>query len=232
MVVMKRDARIAGLFYLLLAIVGPIRLMIIPNILFSSDPVATANNIASNELLFRFGIVSDLLVGVFGLITALALYRLFRNVSRLYAVLMVAFGGPIVTAIYFVNTLNDAAALMLAQGGTSLAGFTQDQRINLVTFFLNLHSYGQYVNEIFWGLWLLPMGILVYRSGFIPRGIGVYLLINGIAYLAASLTALLTPQYLGLVTSIIFPALLAEVVMVAWLLVKGVRAPAAVQVPP
>jgi len=220
----SRNARIAGFLYVLLGIVAPLRLMYIPGKLFvRGDATATAANIAANEALFRMGIVSDLLAGTIVLFVTFALYRLFRDVDRRAAVLMVILGGLMVTPIYYVNTLNDAAALMLVRGGEYLSVFDEAQLDALALMFLRLHAHGVVANEVFWGLWLFPFGWLVIRSGFLPKFLGVLLFVNGLAYLAVSLVGLLWPQHDAVVADWLFPAMMGEVVVMLWLLVRGTR---------
>jgi hypothetical protein len=216
--------RVAGFLYLLLAVIGPFRLIYIPSTLVvSGNATATANNIAAHELLFRLGIVSDLLTGTIGLFVGLALYRLFKEVDQNLAALIMILGALMVTPIYFVNTLNDAAALLLVRGSDFLSVFDQPQRNAMAMLFLRLHHGGVVVNEIFWGLWLFPFGVLVYRSRFLPRFLGVWLIINGFAYLSTSFTGLLLPQYEEMVSNVTFPALLGEVAIMLWLLIKGAQ---------
>src|SRR5262249_691341 len=219
-----KAARTAGALYLLLGMVGPVRLIYIPSALIVRDSAtATANNIVLHESLFRFGIVSDLLTGLFALCVTLALYQLFKAVDQKLAVLLVILGSLMVTPIYFLNTLNDAAALMLARGTAYSGAFNQSQREALVMLFLGLHRHGVVVSEISWGLWLLPFGLLVIRSGFLPRFLGVWLIINCFAYLAVSFVALLLPQYEATVSNFLFPALFGEVAIMLWLLIRGAR---------
>ena len=111
------------------------------------------------------------------------------------AVLMVILGGLMVAPIYFLNVLNDAAALILARGADFLSVFDKPQRDALAMLFLKLHRHGVLANEIFWGLWLFPLGVLLYRSRFLPRFLGVWLIINRFAYLVLSFTGFLLPQY-------------------------------------
>ena len=220
----NKNARIAGILYLLLSISAPIRMFYIPSTLFvHGNATATANNIAAHQSLFRLGIVSDLFAGTIVIFVALALYRLFRGVDQSLAVLMVILGGVLPSALDFFIVLNDAAALILARGADSLSAFNKPQRDALVMLFLRLHDQEILAAEIFWGLWLFPLAILVYRSRFLPRFLGVWLMINGFAYLAMSLTGLLLPQYAGIVGNITFPALLGELVFLLWLLIKGAK---------
>jgi len=220
----RNPGGVAGVLYLLLVPIAPFRLMYIPSALFvSGNATATANNIAAHQLLFRLGIVSDLLAGTVTLAVVLALYRLLKGVDQNLAALMVILGGLMVTPIYFLNTLNDAAALLLVRGADFLSVFDKPQRDALAMLFLRLHHGGVVANEIFWGLWLLPFGILVYRSRFLPRFLGVWLIINGFAYLPISLTGLLLPQYENRVFNIAFPAVLGEMAIMLWLLIKGAK---------
>ena len=216
--------RVAGLLYLLLVLAAPLRLLYIPSALFvRGDATSTANNIAANELLFRVGILSELVCGVIVIFLTLALYRLFREVDRNLAVLVVILGGLLPAAIDFFIGLTDAAALMLVRGPEFLSVFDKPQRDALAMLFLRLHHHQILAAEILWGLWLFPLGILAYRSRFLPRFIGVWLTINGFAYLAISFTGFLLPQYENTVSNLAFPALLGEIAIMLWLLIKGAR---------
>ena len=220
----SRNARIAGFLYLLLVIVGPLRLMVIPGKLFvHGNASATAGNIAAHETLFRLGIAGDLFCGTILIFIALALYRLFREVDHYLAVLMVVLGGVLPAAFDFFIVANDSAVLILVRGADFLSVFDKAQRDALAMLFLRLHDQEILAAEIFWGLWLFPLAILVYRSRFLPRFLGVWLIINGFAYLAISVTGLLLPSYEQAVTNIAFPALTGEVAFVLWLLIMGAR---------
>ncbi|HET6841292.1 MAG TPA: DUF4386 domain-containing protein [Candidatus Angelobacter sp.] len=222
----RNPGRVAGFFYLLLTIAGPIRIIYIPSKLFvHGNAAATASNIAAHELLFRLGMVSDLFVGVIVIFVALALYRLFRGVNQNLAVLMVILGGVLPSAIYFFNVLNDAAALMLVRGADFLSVFDQPRRDALAMLFLHLHGQGFVAGEVFYGLWLFPLAVLTYKSRFLPRFLGVWLVLNGSAYLVQSLTGFLLPQYENTVANIVFPALTGEVAFMLWLLVRGAKPP-------
>ena len=217
-----KAARVAGFLYLLLAVAGPVRIVYIPNKLFvHGNATATSANIAAHQLLFRLGIASDLFVGTIVIFVALALYRLFKGVEQNLAVLTVILGGVLPAAIYFFNVLNDAAALILVRGTDFLSVFDKPQRDALAMLFLNLHGQGFVAGEIFYGLWLFPLGILTYRSRFLPRFLGVWLIINGFAYLVLSFTGVLLPQYEASVSNILFPVLSGEVAFLLWLLIKG-----------
>ena len=216
--------RIAGFLYLLLVVFAPFRLIYIPSKLFvRENATATANNIAAHEVLFRLGIVTDLFCGTILIFLVLALYRLLKGVNENQAVLMVILGGVMPATIDFLNVLNDAAALMFVRGPDFLSVFEKPQRDALAMLFLRLHHQEVAAAEVLWGLWLFPLAILVYRSRFLPRFLGVWLMINGFAYLAMSFTGLLLPPYEGMVSNIAFPALLGEMALMLWLVIKGAR---------
>jgi hypothetical protein len=217
-----KAARLAGGIYLLAVLIGPFSLIYVPNVLFvTGNPAATAGNILAHQTLFRFAIVGDLLNGLLSLAVALALYRLFKGVNQSLATLMVILGGLIPATIFFVNALNWAAASIVVNGADFLASFTQQQQYALATLFLRIHSQGNIVNGVFWGLWLFPFGVLVMRSGFLPRFLGVWLIVGGFAYLIFSFTGLLLPQYRDLVFAVSQPAFFGEIAIVLWLLIKG-----------
>jgi hypothetical protein len=216
--------RVAGFLYLLLVVFAPFRLIYIPSKLFvHGNATATANNIAAHEVLFRLGIVSDLFCGTILIFLVLALYRLFKEVDHNQAVLMVILGGVMPATIDFLNVVNDAAALMLVRGPDFLSVFEKPQRDALAMLFFRLHHQEVAAAEVLWGLWLVPLAILVYRSRFLPRFLGVWLIINGFAYLAMSFSGLLLPLYEDMVSNIAFPALLGEMAFMLWLLIKGAR---------
>jgi hypothetical protein len=219
----SNPGRVAGFLYLLLgfSVFRPIYVQ--GALIVRNSASATVHNIANHESLFRLGIVCDLLAGLSCLVVALALYRVLKQVDRNLGILMVLLGGCVPLVIGSLNSLNDIAALLLARGEGSLSAFNQPQQAALATLFLRIHEYGYLVNEIFAGLWLFPFGILVFRSVFIPRLIGVALMINGCAYLAISFTGLLAPDFVDRVTRVVSPALLGEGAIVLWLMIKGAR---------
>lgn len=223
----KAIARQAGMLYLLTAILAPISLIYIPGkLIVPGNATATADNILAHEMLFRLGIVIDLFSGILWIVIILALYRLLKTVNQHYAVLIVILGGVMVTIINFLVTLNNAAALILVRGADFLSVFDKPQRDALAMLFLRIHGQGILAAEIFWGLWLFPLAVLVYRSRFLPRFLGVWLAINGFAYLAMSFTGFLLPQYGKMVGNITTPALFGELALMLWLVIKGAKEPA------
>jgi hypothetical protein len=221
----KSTARIAGILYLLVALTGAFSIMIVPEMLIRPDNAAeTVRNIAANELLFRFGIAAGFLCQIAFIFLVLTLYRLLRNVDRGYAAAMVAL-VIVAVPIAFLNLLNYLAVLLLMNGSEYWSAFTADQLHALVMLFLGIHHQGVVVVQIFWGLWLFPFGVLVYRSRFLPRALGVFLILACFAYLIKSVTALLLPQFHEAVapwTAAI--AGLGEFAILLWLLIKGASA--------
>jgi hypothetical protein len=223
----RNPGRVAGFWYLLLVLGGPIRLIYIPSKLFvHGNAAATASNIAAHEWLFRFGIVSDLFCAVILIFLTLAFYRLFKGVDQNLAVLVVILGGVMPALIDFVGVVSDAAALMLVRGADFLSVFDKPQRDALAMLFLRLRDHQNTAAEILWGLWLFPLAILTYRSRFLPRFLGVWLVINGFAYVLLSFTGLLLPQYENKVFLLSQPALFGELALMLWLVIKGAKPPA------
>ncbi len=221
-----KAARVAGAIYLLEVLSGPFGLIYVPNALVvTGNAAATAANILMHETMFRFAILSDLYSGVVSIFLVLALYRLFNDVDHYQAVLMVILGGVVVAPIFFMNSLNWIAALMLVHGAGSPA-FTIAQQDALAMLFVRLHGQGNVVNGLFWGLWLLPFGVLVIKSGFIPRFLGYWLLIDGLAYVALTRIGILAPQYHDIGFLIAQPALFGELAIVLFLVIKGANVPA------
>jgi hypothetical protein len=219
--------RVAGFWYLLLCVIAPLRLIYIPSKLFvDGNATATVNNIAAHEWLFRFGIVGDLVCGVILIFLVLAFYRLFQGMDQNLAVLVVIFGGVMPAIINFVGVVSDAGALMVVRGGDFLSVFDKPQRDALAMLFLNLRDQQNTAAEILWGVWLFPLAMLVYRSRFLPRFLGVWLVINGFAYVILSLTGELLPQYQDKVFTYSQPALFGEIALTLWLVIKGAQPPA------
>ena len=220
----KKQARVAGLLYLLTSITAPFSLMYVPRALIvPGDATATANHLRASETLFRLGIAGELLGFAGFIFVVFALYRLFKDVNKQHALLMVTLFAVSVP-ISFINVLNDIAALILVSGADFLSAFERGQLDALAMLFLRLHSNGFLVAEIFWGLWLFPFGLLVIRSGFIPRILGVLLMIAGCAWPVNSFTSIVLPQYAHLVGQFARILELGELPIIFWLLIWGAKA--------
>lgn len=220
----RRHARIAGLWYLAMAVSGPIGLMYVPSkIVVDGDAAATAANLAAHPLLVRVGVLSSLACQVSFVFLALALKRLFRGVNDAQARLMLALviaSVPIAVA----NNVFPLAAVEIAGGADTLRSLTLEQRSALAMVLMKAQQFGIAIVEIFWGLWLFPFAALVMRSGFIPKIFGVLLMVSGSAYVVECVIVVLAPQHRVLVGDILtLPLASGEMAMLLWLLIKGVR---------
>lgn len=220
---LSKKARVAGFFYLLVILFAPLRLVYIPGQLFvDGNAAATISNIAAHDMMFRLAIFSDLITASASLVLTFTLYRLFKEVQQSWALLMLMMGF-MDTPLYFFNSLTDMGTLILAQAPDYLAAFDQAQRTGLAMLLLKMHNLMTFASEIFWGLWLFPLAALVYRSGFLPRVLALWLTINGVAYLALAGAGLLRPEYNELVAKLAFVCQLGEVAFALWILVLGAK---------
>ncbi|MFN7986488.1 MAG: DUF4386 domain-containing protein [Thermoanaerobaculia bacterium] len=220
---MKSQARLAGGLYLLILIAAPIVLIYLPRTLIvSGNAVATAERLRASEGLFRVAIVSSLAVKVVWVFLVLSLGRLFRSVDEARAREMVVLGALIPVPVAVVNVLNEVAALVLVTAPPFLAPFPQRELDALAYFFLRLHGQGNAVLGVFWGLWLFPFGILVLRSGFVPRALGALLMLAGSGYILDSLTTLLLPSWAPVVGKGTMVLAFGAVPIIFWLLIRGV----------
>ena len=220
-----RRARLAGLIYLLASVVGIMRLGYIPKRLFvAGNAAATVDNIVAHEWLFRWAIMSELVAAVAWLFVPLALYWLLKDVDQRLAVLMVILGSVMQVPLFFVNIVPDVTALLLARGGEFLAVVDKPQRDALARLCLVLHHQLDLANAIFWGLWLIPFGLLVYRSRFLPRLLGVWLVLACFGWLAFSVTGLVFPAYESRIYKYVQPLLIGETLTIFWLVIRGANA--------
>src|SRR5689334_2269130 len=216
-----KTARIAGALYLSTLPLAVYFWSYLPGkLIVRGNGAASAENIRAHEILFRFSILGDLFTHIILLCLAFLLYRLLSNVNWMQAFVMVGF-VLVSTAVGFFGALNSIAALILFRGADFLAAIDQPQREAMAMFFIRLHSQGFLVNEVFSGLWLFPLGLLVYHSGFLPRFLGVWLFIAGCGWIVVSVIALLFPQYYDTAFSYAQPVVLGEMVFALWLFVKG-----------
>ena len=220
-----KAARIAGTVYLSMVFTAPFTLLYVPSkLIVHGDATATANNIMAHETMFRLSIIGDLFTAVIFISLGIALYRLLSSVSKIWAMMMLAF-VLVSAAVGFLDTLNNVAALILFRGADFLSVFDKAQLNALGYLFIRLNGQGIFMNELFWGLWLFPFGLLVYRSGFLPRWIGVWLMINCFGYVALSIIALMFPDLYKAAFIYFQPVLFGELAIMLWLLIKGAKVP-------
>lgn len=189
------------------------------------DAAATAQNILSNEFLFRTSMVNDLISCTLWVFMVLVLYRMFKPVDERQAKLLVALVIVQIPTAFFMEAFN-ITSLMIFKGEI-LQTFELTQRQDLAMLFLKINDYAVSTLILFWGLWLYPLAILTYKSRFLPRFLGVWLIITGFFYVVLSFTGLLLPQYKDTVLNSLFalPAELGEVAFMLWLLIVGAKMP-------
>ena len=220
----KKTAKIAGMWYLFMAIAGGFGTMYVPlNITVAGDAAATAQNIINAGWIYQLSIVSLLAASVFFIFLALTLYRLFKDVNSKQARLLVTLVAVSVP-ITFLSTLSLVAAEMVASGTNYLSVFDVGEQNAMTLWAVNIFDQGILFVKIFWGLWLLPFGILVIKAEFIPKIFGVLLVLNCIAYLITTLASLMEIQLMAVFTYILVPFLVVgEFAIMFWLLIKGVK---------
>jgi hypothetical protein len=219
---LKKQSRIATALYFLNALPAPFALLYVPGVLIvRGDATATANNVRDSEALLRLGMGVELFSSTVVIFAVLAFYSLFKVVSgkqaRAMLVLML-----LSTPISYLNVLNDLAALTFARGPAFLAIFDQPQRDALTFFFLRVHNQGIVLAQIFWGLWLFPFGILIIRSGFIPRFVGFSVIVAGCGYVIASCSLLLLPGFGSTINQFAMILGIGELALI-WMLIWGAR---------
>ena len=222
----KTTARQAGALYLVFSLVAIVGEFLLPAFVVSGDAAATARNIAAAESMYRIGILTGFVTLVLFIFLVATLYKLLKDVDRWHAMLMVLLVCMGV-AVSLANLVVRFAPLVLLSGADYLSAFTTPQLDALALGFLGLHGQGAVVATAFWGLWLFPFGILVIKSGFFPRVLGVLLMVAGFAYLASSVTSIALPAYRQVVSRIMMPLYFGEVPIIFWLLIKGARVPEA-----
>lgn len=220
----KKTARLAGLFFLLMVAFGMFsEIFFRQEIFVSGDIAATASNILSNLGLYRIGILSDILMSVSYLFTALALYKLLAKVNKDMAAAMVVFASAGSVLLLF-SFLSEVAPLYILSGGDYLSTFSSSQLQSLAMLFYNLYQHGYMIGQIFFALWVLPLGILIYRSNFIPKVFGILFVIETIFGLMAVAMHFLAPN--GTIeTALQVPMIVAEIPFMFWLLIRGIKEP-------
>lgn len=218
----KTLARIAGLLYLGTSVPFVFAVQVRSHII-EPGAAATVHNIRASATLFRVGLVADLVSWAGFLVTALALYLLLKHTNQLAAVAMVALVAVMV-AVGYLNTVNQYSALTIAMSAAYANGLGQAGANALVLMFTDVQSNGLDINELFFGLWLLPLSYLVIKSRYFPRVIGFLLIVAGLSWIGQFLVILLAPSLKGVI-SLLGVGSDAELVFIGWLLVRGARPP-------
>ena len=219
---LKSTARKAGLWYLGFTL-GPFYLLYVPSqTVVHNDAGATAARVLSHETLYRWGMLAETLGAVIFIGLALALYRLFENVDRHRARQLVAL-VLVSSALGLVTVVFSAAALLVFKGGDAFTGFDVHTRAAVGMVLIRMHGQAYGINQIFWGLWLLPFGWLVVRSRFLPRWLGYWLVLDGIAWVVVGVTWFFAPDSSEALFRYFQPAFPAELAAMLWLLIVGAK---------
>lgn len=221
----KRTARIAGLLYVGVVLTGIFTLIYVPNKLIDWDNAAiTFTNIDNNQSLFRHGILSGLICYTFFLFLSLVLYNLLKSVNDNYAKLMVLL-AVISVPMYFINAQNQFTMLSLVSNSSNLNTFSSDQIKSMAMLYLEQYENGLRTIHIFSGLWLFPFGYLVYKSRFLPKLLGLLLMLGCFGYLINFVGSTLISNYyeLGIGKYIRLPATIGEIGTCLWLLIIGIK---------
>ena len=218
----KKTARLAGLIWLLMFVFGPIAQIIRSTLFVTGDMAATAQNIRSNEFLFRLGFVSDLLMMVLLLLLPLVLYKLLYSVSKNLSILMVVF-VMVSVPINMLNLLNEFAAVHLLSGAEYLNAIGGEQLTANAMLSYDLYLHGYEIANVFFALWLIPLGLLVYKSGFLPKILGILLVVGGFSLFLEVFVYFLVPGFEVVNTVLLIPQTISEFVFLIWLLVKGIN---------
>ncbi len=217
-------ARAAGLAYLIIIVAGALGELFIRNkLIVSGDPAATARKIADSPLLWRMGIAGDLIMHVCDLIVAMVYYTLFKKVNKQLALLALLF-GMIQTAVLVANKMNLMIPFFLSGSEAYLKAFSAEQLQAWSYLAIKAHGYGFGIGLIFFGFECLVDGYLIFKSGFLPKFLGVFILIAGLCYLLHSFALILFPHVADMIFQVtIAPVFIAELSMSLWLLFKGVN---------
>ena len=216
----KKTARVAAFVFLLIFFLGmSTELFVRPDLIVPGDAAATVKNIAASEVLFRLSLVSDLARQILLMLLPLVLYKLLKSVNKTVAALMVIF-ALVGVSISMLNELNHFAVLLLSSDADYLTAFKADQLNALVMFFLELRKYGTYIPQLL-SFWVLLLGYLVFRSGFMPRILGILLMLGGLCYTVTAVLFFLFPSFDATIFGLF--AFIAEALFYLWLLIKGVK---------
>lgn len=218
----KKTARVAGLFFLLMVVFGLSAELFFRQKLFVTNDVATtASNILSNQFLYRAGIASDIIMSLSYLFTALVLYKLLVSVNKNLASMMVvlAAAGSI---MLLCNIQNELAPLTILSGSHTQGAFNAGQLQSLAMQYYQSYQDGYVLGQVFFALWVLPLGILIYRSRFIPKAFGILFILEAILALSAVFVHFLVPSE-TMETLLLMPGTIAEISFMVWLLIWGIN---------
>jgi len=219
----NKTARMAGFLYLMYMVITIPSNIGRDSFIVLGDAATTASNIMASEWLFRLSFAGDLVSVVFFFLAAWALYVLLKPVNKNMALLflLLNLGGG---AVYSINLLNQFAAVLLLGGADTLKVFQVVQLQSLAMFFLDLHHNGYWIAQIFFGAWLFPLGYLVYKSDFLPKILGIVMMIHFVVWTTTSILYFLSPPAYMVLTYVAYPlGFISEFGLTLWLLIKGAK---------
>jgi hypothetical protein len=219
----KKTAKLTGLLYFLLALAAIYSYMYVsPKIMAVGDMTATAKKMLDNEFLFRTTIASDIITNILFVLVIILLYRLFRQVNEILSLSMAGLAF-VAIPVAFIGEALRLIALEIFKGNL-MKSFSTEQVQDVSATLLKIGNFTGQLVTFHWGLWLIPMGWLVYKSGFIPKILGILLFVNGLGYMISSMTFILFPEWLSAVSKIVYPTyFVGELPLIFWLMIKGIR---------
>jgi hypothetical protein len=218
-----RNARIAGVLYIVIAAAAVVAHMYVPsNLIVPGDPATTAANIAASGTLFRIGIASEFVVLLSEVVLSVLLYALLKPVNNTVSLLAMA-SRLVMTTIHGLNLINSYIVLVLVSGAGATLGFNATQTNSLVSLFLEAHHYGFTIGILFLTIHVFALGYLIVRSGYFPKVLGYLFLAAGLGYLIDSTALLLVPSYETTPVYLMLPITISEIAFPLWLLVRGLN---------
>jgi hypothetical protein len=223
-ITLKKTARLTGLLYFLFALIAIYSYMYVGQKIFvAGDTESTAKNMLANEFLFRSSLVADSLTTVLFLVVIILMYRLLKQVNDIQAKFMAAFAA-VAIPVSFIGEALQVTSLYIFKGEL-LKSFSSEQAQGIAALLLRTGNNIGQLASFHWGLWLMPMGWLVYKSGFLPRFLGILLWLNGLGYMIAAITFILFPDSFAAVSKIVYPTyFIGELPLIFWLMIKGTKA--------
>lgn len=222
----KSYIKLTGLFYLFIAIIGGFSIGYMPNEIFvSGDGMATTQNIINNMSLFRFGIAGDIFVLIFEVLLTVMLYKLFKSVNGTIG-MIATFARFAMSIIMGINLINYLIPLLVLSKTDYLIGFETNEMNSMILLFMEAHKFGEYIWQLFFGLHLVTLGYLVFKSIHFPKFLGVLMMIGSIGYAGDSLVSLLLINNSIIsytTTTLLVFAVIGELAFALWLLLKGVK---------
>jgi len=225
MSVLQSRARRAGVIYLVMSALAAPALLLLPNFIVAGDPAATAQRIAAGEQIYRLLMLGQLAGSILFVVLGWSLYNLFESVDRRQSLLLLLL-VVVSSTLGIIDVALLSPPLIFRSGSNFLSVFSPQQLDALSLALLRIRSMELSANEALWGLWLVPFGFLVMKSGFIPKVIGALLLVASVGYVAMSVAYIAWPTGVVAVDRIGMVLIQGELAVILWLLIRGARSEA------